>query len=125
MTGQFRDLFLAVDTVYQARQAHMRRLTDDAAALRNELEDLDRQLRDSLDQSSHEATPWRAIGADQTWRAWLMRRRGALNIRLAGVLADLEDAREALKQAFARRQACHEILADEARKLRRRANRVR
>lgn len=125
MTGQFRDLFVAVDTVYQAQQSRMRQLAEEAASLRRELDALDRQLRDSLDQSCHEATPWRAVGADQTWRTWLMRRRGALNIRLARALADLDDARDALKQGFARQQACREILENERRKQRRRDNRIR
>ena len=110
MTAQYRDLCRVTDAAYQADLARMRQMSDEEAHLRAALEDLDRQLRDSLSGAVDTDAPWRAIGADEAWRKWLIRRRGETNMQLARLLARKTEAVEQLKRSFARKQVSEEIL---------------
>ena len=110
MTGGYEDLCRITDAVYQADLARMRRLAADEAGLRATLDDLDRQLRDSLGGQFEGEASWRAVGADEAWRKWLIRRRVDVNTQLARTLVRKAEATEQLRLAFARKQVSADLL---------------
>lgn len=118
MTEEYLDLLSVTDAVYRTDMARLSRLNAEERTLRNALEDLDRQLRDSLSGAHEDAPQWHAIGADEAWRKWLMRRRSETNVQLARLLATRAEAVETLRRSFARKQVSEEIVlhkAEEAR----------
>ncbi|WP_136635987.1 hypothetical protein [Pseudooceanicola onchidii] len=124
MTTDYRDLCRVTDAAYQGDLAKMQEMAREESNLRATLDDLDRQLRESLGGAIEGDAPWRAIGADEAWRKWLMRRRAEVNMQLARVLARKAEAVATLKRSFARKQVSEDILAmkqEEARLQARRA----
>lgn len=110
MIDGFRDLTRITEAAFQADLAWMQRLANEESGLRETLDDLDRQLRDSLGNAIGGETPWHAVGADEAWRKWLMRRRGEVNMQLARVMAAKAEAMTTLRRSLARSQVSGEIL---------------
>lgn len=99
--GQIEAMADITDAVFQAELNAMRRLSEEEATLRQAISDLDEQAAIAV-ISAADHPEMRAIGADQLWRGWLIRRRVALQAQLAGVLARKTNAAQRLNIAFGR-----------------------
>lgn len=120
----FSDLSRLTEAVYQADLAQLRRLRHAENAVRETLADLDRQMRENLEMSLEAGADWRATGADQAWRKWLMRQRADANMQLARIMARKGDAMARLKTSFARNQVSAELAEQQKAEARRRVNSV-
>lgn len=109
-TSEYRDLYRIADAAFQASLSRMKALSAEEAALRASLTDLDQQLRDTLGAALDQQAHWRAIGADEAWRRWQMRRRQEINMQLARLQVRKAQAAADLKLRFARKQVSAEIL---------------
>ena len=115
---QLTELRDIIETVYQVDLGKLQRIKAEEMDLREALDDLDHQLRQSLDMSAGTASDWQAIGADRAWRAWVGRQRKELNMQLARVLVRKADAEARLKTSFAKKQVSEELVEQEAQALR-------
>lgn len=115
---QLTELRDIIETVYQVDLGKLQRIKAEEMDLREALDDLDHQLRQSLDMSDGVASDWQAIGADRAWRAWVGRQRKELNMQLARVLVRKADAEARLKTSFAKKQVSEELVEQETQALR-------
>ena len=123
MSSDFKGICQITDAAYQASLGRMRKTIAEEAALRETLADLDRQLKESLDASADGQTTWRALGADEAWRKWLVRRKSEVNMQLSRLLVRRAELTEETKRNFARNQVSEQILElqrEEARQEKRR-----
>lgn len=117
------DLARLTTAVWQAQEARLKRIAQAEAALRADLDRLDRQRRQAARLPAETLTDARRLGADMLWQGWAGQRRADLQTRLAQVLAQKGEALQALRQANGRHFAAARLLADS--EARRRAHRLR
>lgn len=110
MNDGYHDLCQVTEAAFQAQLAQMSKLGVEEARIRAALKDLDRQIDAPLNGTDSAHMAWRAVGADQAWRKWMVRQRADLNMKLARVLARKADATAQLKLAFGRRQVSQDLL---------------
>ena len=108
--GSFEQLKHLTEAAYQADLAKLQQVTQAETRLHAMLDDLDRQLHSSLSETVKSDPSWRALGADEAWRIWVMRRRAEVNAKLAQLLIRKGQALDQLKYSFARNQVSGEIL---------------
>lgn len=114
MSGAFDDLAAITDAVYQADLARLKTIAAEEARLRNALAALAQEERHNAAADPGSALALRHIGGDVLWQAWVGRKREALNLQLATVMARKLVAAQALKQSFGRNTVSR-TLRDEAR----------
>ncbi|WP_407493741.1 hypothetical protein [Pseudooceanicola sp. MF1-13] len=107
----FSDLARITDAAFQADLAKLRQHARDEARVRQAIADLDRQMEDAMAAQTEVLSPWKALGADQAWRSWIMRKRSEANMQLARVLARKAEAAARVKLSFARNQVGDELAA--------------
>lgn len=107
--SQVRDL---TDAVYLAEKAKMQTLITRETDLRRALADLEEYQRHGDSLEAPDLAGVREIGADILWQRWITRKREALTLQLAQLLADKERMLQAVRHAFGKRSAARSLSDD-------------
>jgi len=105
LSEPFDDLIAVTDAIYQADLARLRSITGEEDQLRNELA----KLKDEECRNAAADPALRQIGGDILWKAWMGRKREALNLQLATVMARKLGAIQALRRSFGKTSVAEEL----------------
>lgn len=94
------DLAALTDAVYRADLARLQAIATEEAKLRAEIAGLVNAAQESESLAGDSIDAMRQVGGDLLWKAWIGRKREALNIRLAAVLARKAAASDRLSRSF-------------------------
>ena len=114
----FFRLTKVTDAIYQADLARLQTILAEEQELRHALEDLAERERNGEAAMAQDAGAIRQYGGDILWKAWIGRRREAINLRLANVVARKLAAREMLTRSFGRNDVALRLLENARRDVR-------
>ena len=109
MSGGFDDLTRITDAVYRADLARLQTIAVEENALRTELAALAEEERRNALTDPDSMLALRQLGGDLLWKAWIGRKREALNLRLATVMARKLSAAQALRRSFGKASVAKEL----------------
>ena len=109
MSGGFDDLTRITDAVYRADLARLQTIAAEENALRTELVALAEEERRNALSDPDSMLALRQLGGDLLWKAWIGRKREALNLRLATVMARKLSAAQALRRSFGKASVAEEL----------------
>ena len=109
MSGGFDDLTRITDAVYRADLARLQTIAAEENALRTELVALAEEERRNALTDTDSMLALRQLGGDLLWKAWIGRKREALNLRLATVMARKLSAAQALRRSFGKASVAEEL----------------
>ena len=109
MSGGFDDLTRITDAVYRADLARLQTIAAEENALRTELAALAEEERRNALTDPDSMLALRQLGGDLLWKAWIGRKREALNLRLATVMARKLSAAQALRRSFGKASVAEEL----------------
>ena len=104
-----RELRRVTDALYQADLARLRAIAAEERRLRDEIAALNESARRAEEHSGESALALRQLGGDMLWRAWLGRKREALHLRLANVMARKLSAADALRRSFGKNEVARKL----------------
>ncbi|MEZ5715415.1 MAG: hypothetical protein R3D85_09715 [Paracoccaceae bacterium] len=105
----FDDLVADTDAVYQADLARLRTIAAEEARLRAELAQLAEDERRNAAANPEDIAALNRIGGDVLWKAWIGRKREALNRQLATVMALKLTAARQLRHSFGKTSVAEEL----------------
>lgn len=106
MTRDFEQLTTLTDVLYQADAAKLKAIAAEEARLREELAALAAAERAAEPGSG---LALRRIGGDILWQGWVGRKREALNLQLAAVMARKLSAAQVLRRSYGRNMVAQEL----------------
>lgn len=105
----FDDLVAVTDAVYQADLARLRTIATEEVRLRSELAQLAEDERCNSAARPDDIVALNRIGGDVLWKAWIGRKREALNRRLATVMALKLTAAQQLRRSFGKSSVAEQL----------------
>ena len=109
MTGGLDDLCAITDALYQTDLARLQAITAEENALRGEMAALDDEVRRAETLPEDGAMALRQFGGDLLWKAWVGRKRQALNLKLANLRVRKQTALQALQRSFGKKSVSMDL----------------
>ena len=100
MSTPFDELTAVTDAIYQVDLNRLKTIAADEMRLRSELARLAETERHTALVDAGSTMALRQIGGDILWQAWVGRKREALNLQLATVMARKLTAVQRLRESF-------------------------
>ncbi|MDQ2090563.1 hypothetical protein [Marimonas arenosa] len=109
MSRLLDDLAAVTDAAYRADLAGLKSIVAEEDELRRNLANLAAEERRSATADPDRVLALNQIGGDILWRAWVGRKREALNLRLATVIARKLAAAQAVLNSFGRSSIAEDL----------------